>query len=312
MTRKTLIGLMAAMAIGAAQVPAQAQQLRFEWGDGDLRIDVWPLCVYDKPEADHGTVRANARASGYRRIRGISYHARKFNNVHRCGFYRANAVRDGRRYRLFFDADSGELIAVRHLGKYAGETKIISETQARRRLRRADWRKIRNLRYVDQGPKEYYIARATNAGVVHRVWLNADTGGVVRTKRIEPAQASRKDVRQALRARGYRQIKNLRFVDRGAREYWIARATKNGKAFRIFANAETDRPVRRIRIDKGVASKAEVRHTLRAAGFRGIRNVRFVNCGSSGVYVAEAKRWGAAYRIWLDGEDAEIRRFKRL
>jgi len=311
--RATLVGCLAAASIAiGGSTASQAQIVKFSWGNGDFKINVLPTCLDDKPRASHYSVRQNARAAGYRQIHAIAYHGRNFNAAHRCGFYRALAARANLQYALYFDADSGELISVRRLGHIGTQAQRLNEQQIERRLAHQGWNRIRNMRFVDRGKDEFYVARARKAGVVYRVWVDASSGKVERTKRLTPERASKQDVRQALRRHGYRKINNFRFVDRGAKEYWVGRASKDGHDYRVFAEAGTGKPYRRVQLDNDRASAADVRHSLRAAGYRKIQNLRFVDRGKRDFYIARARRGGQVYRVWLDAEDAEIRRAKRV
>jgi hypothetical protein len=309
----TLVGCLAAasIAIGGATA-SQAQIVKFNWGNGDLKFKLLPNCLDDKPRASHYSVRQNARAAGYRHVRAIAYHGRKFNAAHRCGFYRAIAARGNRQFALYFDADSGNLISVRVIGRGGAQPQRLSEQQIERRLARQGWNRIRNIRFVDRGNDDFYVVRARKAGVVYRVWIDASSGKVERTKRLTPEHASKQDVRRTLRHHGYAKIRNLRFVDRGAKEYWVSHASKGGHDYRVFAEADTGKPYRRVRLDNDRASAADVRHSLRAAGYRKIQNLHFVDRGKRELYVALAMRGGRQYRVWLDAEDAEIRRAKRV
>jgi hypothetical protein len=309
----TLVGCLAAASIAiGGSTASQAQIVKFDWGNGDFKINVLPNCLNDKPRASQYSVRQNARAAGYRRIRAIAYHDRKFNAAHRCGFYRATAARGGRQFALYFDADSGDLISVRRLGRRGTQAQRLNEQQIERHLSRQGWNHIRNMRFVDRGNDDFYVVRARKADVVYRVWVDASSGKVERTKRLTPERASKQDVRQALRRHGYRKINHLRFVDRGAKEYWVGGASRGGHEYRVFAEAETGKPYRRVRLDNDRASEADMRHSLRAAGYRKIQNLRFVDRGKRDLYVALAMRGGRQYRVWLDAEDAEIRRAKRV
>jgi len=311
--RATLVGCLAAASIVVGGATAsQAQVLKFEWGDGDFRINLWPACLYDQPRATHYSIRQNARAAGYHQIHGIAYHDRKFNKAHRCGFYRAMATRGGRQFALYFDADSGALLSVRRLGRGGPVHQRLTEAQVERRVSRQGWNHIRNLRFVDRGRNEFYVMRARKAGATFRLWADAKTGKVEQTKRLTPDHATEQEVRQMLRRYGYHKIQNLRFVDRQAREYWVGRASKGGHEYRVFAEADSGKPYRRVRLDNDRASATDARRSLRAAGYRNIRNLRFVDRGKRELYIARASRGGHDYRVWLDAEDAEIRRAKRV
>lgn len=302
--------LAAALAASVAG-PAGAQiKFNFDFGDGDFNIDVWPACLYDAPRAGEAAVRRNARASGYRRIRNIKYHGRRFNRRNQCGFYRAVAVRNGRRFVIYANADTGRLISARRVGHVRGRR--LNEGQIRARLRNQGYRHIRNIRYVDRGRREFYVARARKGGAVFRVVVDERTGKVQNRKRLKAARASERQVRRQLRRRGYRKIANLRVRDRGGNTYWVARAEKNSITFRVFADIETGRPVRRVRLENERASRRDVRQTLRAAGYRNIRNLRFVDRGRNERFIARANRGGHAYRVVVDAESADIVRSRRV
>lgn len=301
----------AALAVSVAG-PASAQiTFDFDFGDGDFNIDVWPACLHDAPRAGEPAVRRNARASGYRRITNIKYHGRKFNRRNQCGFYRAVAVRNGRRFVIYANADTGRLISARRVGQdRAG--KRLNEGQIRARLRNQGYSRIRNIRFVDRGRREVYVARARKGGTVFRVTVDERTGKVQNRKRLKTVRASQKQVRRQLRRRGYRKIANLRVRDRGNTEYWVARAQKNSVTFRVFADIETGVPTRRVRLENERASQRDVRQTLRAAGYRNIRNLRFVDRGKREQYVARASRRGQTYRVVVDANSADIVRARRV
>ena len=284
-------------------------QFSIDFGDGDLKINVWPACLYDRPGASQASVRAHARAAGYRRIHNIRLHKRKYNNANRCGFYRAEAWRNGRQFALYFNADSADLINVRVIGRGRGPD-VLPEAKIRNRLQRQGWRRIRNLRYVENRGGAY-VARARNKEGVYRLRINASNGKVERQKQLKQFRASKKEVRNQLRARGYRDIRNLRIRSRRGDEYWVARATRRGTVYRVFADEQTGKPVRRVALEKDRISRREARNVLRRAGFRGIENLRMREVRGEAYFVARAKRWGQTYRVWVDADDGEIARTRR-
>ncbi len=290
--------------------PAHAQ-IKFDFGNGDFNINVWPVCLYDAPRASKATVRQYARASGYRHIHDIKYHGRRFNRRNKCGFYRAAAARNGRRFVIYANADTGRLISARRVGRVRGHRRL-NEGQIRARLRHQGYRHIRNIRYVDRGRREMYVARARKGGAVFRVRVDERTGKVESRTRLKTIRASKQQVRHQLRRRGYRHIANLRVRDRGGNELWVARAVKNSITFRVFADIETGRPIRRVRLENERASRRDVRQTLHAAGYRHIRNLRFVDQGKRERYVARADRRGHSYRVIVTADSADIVRSRRV
>lgn len=304
-------GLVAAITLALGTTAPANAQFKLEFGDGDLKIDVWPACVYDKARASVAEIRESARAAGYRRVRGVTLIKRKYNNANQCGFYRGRAWRNGRQYALYFNADTASLINVRFTGK-AKAPQRLNEKQARQRLRKQGFRKIRNLRFVDRAQNEFYIARARKGGNLYRVTADASTGNVVREKLLKRQRATEPEVRQALRARGYRKIRNIRFRDRRGDEFYIARAVKRGQEFRIFADAETGKPVRRVLLEKDQLNPREAGRNMIRAGFTNIRNLRKAKRNGETYYIARADRRGRTYRVFVDAEDGDIIRTRRV
>lgn len=300
-----------ALSIGSAAASPAAAQFNFDFGDGELKINVWPACLYDRPGASPASVRENARASGYRRIHNIVLHKKRYNANNQCGFYRAEAYRNGRQFALYFNADSANLINVRRLGP-GKPARRLSEADARKALRRDGYRRIRNLRFVDRGRNEFYVARARKGGTVYRVTLNARNGNVVRNKPIKQVRATEAQVRQMLKRRGYDDIANVRFRDRNNDEFWIARASKGGTIWRVFLDAETARPLRRVAIKDDRITQREARLAIRRAGYRRIQNLRQAERRGRAVFVARASRRGGTYRVVVDATDGDLVRARRL
>jgi len=139
-------------------------------------------------------------------------------------------------------------------------------------------------------------------------------------------QVTQQSVRHYALMAGYRDIGNIRFVPRQyGRELWCgyyrADATLAGRPFVIYADARNGRIVGRMEVARyghGTyqnLSDAQVRTILLNYGYRGIRDIRYVQRDGHDFHIARADWRGWVVRLWVDdvsGRVVDRERLRRL
>lgn len=195
-------------------------------------------------------VRASLRDDGYRRITGIDYVRRG-----KRDFYVAKAWRDRTQYQLRIDDQSGNVVNRKRIGTRGADRPRFDEKQIRVQLRRAGYRRISDIDYVRRGRTDFYVAKAWQGRVQYRLRVNDETGAVIgrtridtRGKKRDRAELSEREIRAELRRDGYRRIDNIRYVDRGRNDFYVARAWYQGNRYRLVVSDEDGDVVNRTRV----------------------------------------------------------------
>lgn len=240
-------------------------------------------------------VRQQLRQQGYRRIRDLEKVTR--NNV---TFWRANAVKDGKRYQLFARATDGRVVRARETGAVR-----LSERQIRRQLARAGYTNVAWVSFSDRSGREVYRARGEKDGKVWVLILDAATGNVLRRREMAPRHASANDVRGALRGAGYQSIDDIREGTRQGQKVWLAHAWQDGVRYRIRVDWVTGRPVNRVRIG-GRLTETEIERILERNGWREVSVFRWQADGRAGVYTAVGRQGGGRFRLVVKADSGDV------
>jgi len=192
-------------------------------------------------------VRRNARAASYRRIRNIRFVSRRHGRHHWCGFYRAEATLEGRPFVIFADSHTGRVIT-RHCQGRIGQSyrPNMSVAKVRSTLRRHGYRRVRDVRYVRRGGRDFYLARAHRRGWVMRLRIDDETGRVVDRQRLQRSSLERaspalsaSEVSALLRAKGYRDIRVVHYRQAAEAAGYEAIASYDSVPYRLQISATT-------------------------------------------------------------------------
>jgi hypothetical protein len=210
----------------------------------------------------------------------------------------------------------------------------ISRRDVRRHARRRGFRRIHNIRFVPRRHGRYnwcgfYRAEAMFRGRPFVIFADSHTGRIIGRHRRgrgrgHVGRSYRRDlsvgqVRRMLRRQGYRRIRNVRYVRRNGRDFYMARAHWRGWVVRLRINDETGRIVNRRRLRRlsfdlktPDLSHSQVRALLRSKGYRAIRDVRYEQTANAADYIAIAKFDSARYRVRVDGTTGRLEGERRL
>lgn len=163
------------------------------------------------------SIRHHARLVGYRAIRSIRFVARRYGANGWCGYYRADAMLQGRPFVIYADSRTGRIVGRRELARYgAGYNQDLSDVQVRSILLNYGYRGIHDIRYVRRDGHDFFTARANWRGWVVQLWIEDETGRIVNRKRLHrfgsaggARDLSQEEVRELLRSRGYRNIRSV-------------------------------------------------------------------------------------------------------
>lgn len=206
----------------------------------------------------------------------------------------------------------------------------LSLRELRWHARRAGYRRIHDIRFVPRRHGRYnwcgfYRAEAMQRGRPFVIFADAHSGRIIDRRRIgRRGQSYRQNlsngqVRRILRRQGYRQIRNLRYVRRNGRDFYVARAQWRRWVVRVRVDDETGRIVnqRRLRrlsleMKRPDLSEREVRALLRSRGYSKIRDVRYEQIAEAPKYVATASYDRVAYRVQVSGTTGKVEAKRRL
>jgi len=213
-------GLMTSLLATALAAPSAAAQAgRAQLAEvAPHSFTIGNLCQFRGNRQTHQSIRRNANASGYLEVRNIRFVPRRYGADRWCGFYRADAVLWGRPIVIFADSRTGRIVGRQELARYdQGRHRGLSVVQLRTILLNVGYRDIRDVRHVRRGGRDVYMARAIWRGWVVRLSIDDQTGRVVDRERlwrfsgtIESPSLSQEQLRELLRSRGYRDIREVR------------------------------------------------------------------------------------------------------
>jgi hypothetical protein len=212
----------------------------------------------------------------------------------------------------------------------------LPERFVRLRARAIGYRRIHDIRFVPRLHGRYnwcgfYRAEAMLRGRPFVIFADAHTGRVIgrqrpgRIGRSTRQNLSAATVRSILRRKGYRHIRNIRYVRRGGRDFYMARARRGGWVVRLRIDDESGRIIQRQRLRRygaverhyarrGVPnlSQRQMRALLRAKGYRRIRDVRYQQTAEARGYVATADFDNVPYRLHVSGTTGKVESKRRL
>lgn len=202
-------------------------------------------------------VRIRARAAGFRRIHDIRFVPRRYGRYNWCGFYRAEAMLRGRPFVIFVDSHTGRVIGRNRRGRIGqNHRQDLSPAQVRRILRRHGYRHINNIRYVQRGGRDFYMARAHWRGWVMRLRIDDESGRIVNRQRLRRHSAlqrhyakrpapdltpdlTQREVRALLRAKGYSRIRDVRYKQTAAATGYVATADYDKVPYQLRVSGAT-------------------------------------------------------------------------
>lgn len=204
---------------GAAQAAQAAQAGGVQLADYvPHRFMAGGDCIFSGVRLTHRSIRHYALVAGYRDIHNIRFVARRHGPERWCGFYRADAMMMGRPFVIYADSRSGRIVGRQEVARYGhGRYQNLSAVQVRTILLNYGYQGIRDIRYVRRDGRDFHLARAVWRGWVVRLQVDDDTGRVVNRERLrrrggtfEVPDLSQQQLRELLRRRGYRDIREVR------------------------------------------------------------------------------------------------------
>jgi len=201
-------------------------------------------------------VRIQAHRAGYRRIHDIRFVPRRHGRYNWCGFFRADAMFRGRPFVIYADAHTGRVIGRDRIGRFGGAQyrQDMAPQQVRAILRRHGYRHIRNIRYVQRGGRDFYVARARRNGWAVRLQVDDESGRIIHRQRLRrmgriqtSPDLSQSQMRALLRAKGYRHVREVEYQQIAAG--YAAVADYDGVPYRLRVS--------------GTTGKVESKHRLR-------------------------------------------------
>lgn len=205
-----------------------------------------------RPQMSEAQARRTLRRIGYDEIRSIQYR-----RVGRQDFYEARVVKRRAVFVVRIDDENGKVLSRKRVATLKPEHRQagMSQQEVRRSLRQDGYRRISNIDYVRRGRNDFYTATAWKGRVQYRLRVNDTTGAVIARNRIDRrgrtgdrAEMSEREIRAELRRDGYRRISNIRYVDRGRNDYYVARAWYRGNQYRLVVSDEDGDVVNRRRV----------------------------------------------------------------
>jgi hypothetical protein len=119
--------------------------------------------------------------------------------------------------------------------------------------------------------------------------------------------------RRTLRRLGYDDIRNLRYLRVGNRDFYQARVRKGRAEFVVRLDDENGRIVSQRRVAtlppkhrRADMNAAQVRQALRRDGYRRISGIDYRRRGNDDFYVARAWLRGQQYRLVVSDESGDV------
>lgn len=192
-------------------------------------------------------VRIRARRAGYRRIHDIRFVPRRHGRYNWCGFFRAEARFRGRPFVIYADAHTGRVIGRTRRGRLgAHHRRNLAPRQVRAILHRHGYRHIRNIRYVQRGRRDFYVARARRHGWVVRLRIDDESGRIIHRQRLRrmsriqrSPDLSQRELRGLLRAKGYSGVRAVEYRQIATAPGYAAVAEYDGVSYRLHVSGTT-------------------------------------------------------------------------
>lgn len=187
-------------------------------------------------------------AEGYERVNSVRQHG---------DIFTARAYRGGRAYNVVVDAGTGRTLSITPARPVSGAPDGVSqqsEQRVRSTLQQAGYSNVSDIR-PERG---LYTARAQRDGNVYMVEVNPDTGRILSTQQVSPADqqmqqgpsqqsgapgqipgATEQQIRQTLQQEGYTNVSSIR----QSGDFFVAQAERDNQRYLVQVDPRAGRVI---------------------------------------------------------------------
>ncbi len=205
--------------------------------------------------------------------------------------YLGQAERRGRRLDIVVDARTARLLQAQPVT--AG---ILTPRQILSALRALGWQRVRNLRLINRGGRQMYLADASRGGRDFKLVVRARDARVMSSVAQTAPLMTPRQIRLALTLFGYWQVRDIKLINRRGRQFYQLKARRNGRALRLLVRANTGAVVSSRPDGPTLLTSSQISASVAQAGYRRIRVLRQTGGSGRPTFIVRGQKGG---KIWL-------------